>query len=1164
MSIGTKKIFIILNLLSILIGNNKKLHLIPTAFNRTVNSMVQDSFGYMWFGTSNGLYRFDGGNYKDFKIEPYNLNSLSDDFITDLCENHHQELLIGTREGGLNNYDLKFETFHLTQYKPLISGKITSIEAGKSMDWIGTKHGLYLREREKNGENFCLAISDISVADIAIIDDENVMVGTDNGGLYFINFTKNSNWRFRHEQMLPQESVNFIYLLHDNLYLISTLSGFYYCDSGSRKLTKLDMRNFQENIHTIEKNCITQDDSGNLWLGKGYKLFCVNQYESIENLQINSYELDIENRFSSGINSLYYDRSGVLWVGFRGKGLYKYYPSKNFSAVNLQQGLMSDIIFCMLEYNTHSVLLGTHHGLFCYNFENETVARLPHTEALDFRVITALYKDQNMNLWCGTNEGLFKLTSNKELVQYRHSDKELSGISSNFITAIVGCGDNSGDVWIGTAEGLNRYRAKYDNFLHHYADHNDENSLAGNEISDLFFSSNRDLWIGTENNGISILSAEERDKFEPKFINYRNDISNKSTLSNNSITTVIEDSNQRIWIGTENGGLNLFDSSGVFLHFMEVNGLLDNEVLGIVPDGDSTLWISTAVGLSKFSINVGHFKNYGNISLGKENFLENSALQMKDGRIIFGAKSGLIHFFPKFIQKNTKPAIPVISQFFLFNRLVTPVDSGRTILQRSINLTDNIELQHDENVISLAICGLHYAETSENMLYYKLEGVDQDWQMSHNNEIITYSNLKPGDYLFRLQAANNDKILNPKEKRLQIKITAPFYNSFPAWLFYIFLVSLTIYLFLRYRIATINSRKIALEKQIEEKNRKNEALNSALREVEKLRDQLQTENTFLKSERVVDCKHKEIITDSKAMKNILHQIEIASGADPTILILGESGTGKDLLAKAIYNTSGRKEQHFIKVDCASLPPNLIESELFGHEKGAFTGADKRKIGRFELANGGTIFLDEIGELPKKVQQKLLRVLQSGEFERLGSSTTLKTNIRIIAATNRNLAKEVKTGQFREDLFYRLNVFPINLPPLRERMEDLPLLVQHFITKYSGKFNKTIDKIPNSVMKKLMAHSWPGNIRELENIIQRAIIISRENVLELGDWLEKNHPQKNFTESVFVSLEELQKRHIQRVLEYTQGKVSGEKGAAEILNINPKTLFSRMKKLNINN
>ena len=238
---------------------------------------------------------------------------------------------------------------------------------------------------------------------------------------------------------------------------------------------------------------------------------------------------------------------------------------------------------------------------------------------------------------------------------------------------------------------------------------------------------------------------------------------------------------------------------------------------------------------------------------------------------------------------------------------------------------------------------------------------------------------------------------------------------------------------------------------------------------------------------------------------------------------------------------------------------MIESELFGHEKGAFTSANKRKIGRFELANGGTIFLDEIGELPIKVQQKLLRVLQSGEFERLGNSMTLKTNTRIIAATNRNLEEEVKNSQFREDLYYRLNVFPIDIPPLRERMEDVPLLVQHFIDKYADKFNKSITKIPQKTITALMSYTWPGNIRELENIMQRSIIISRNEVLELGDWFKENK-NHNRDDNIFVSLEEIQKKHI----EFTKGKVSGENGAAEILKINPKTLFSRMKKLNINN
>ncbi|MCH8874906.1 sigma 54-interacting transcriptional regulator, partial [candidate division KSB1 bacterium] len=271
-------------------------------------------------------------------------------------------------------------------------------------------------------------------------------------------------------------------------------------------------------------------------------------------------------------------------------------------------------------------------------------------------------------------------------------------------------------------------------------------------------------------------------------------------------------------------------------------------------------------------------------------------------------------------------------------------------------------------------------------------------------------------------------------------------------------------------------------------------------------------------------------------------------------------TGKELLARAVHNLSDRKERPLVKVNCAALPANLIESELFGHERGAFTGALSRKMGRFELADGGTIFLDEIGDLQLELQAKLLRVLQEGEFEHLGSSTTIKVDVRIIAATNRDLKKALESGDFREDLYYRLNVFPIISPPLRQRKEDVPLLVKHFSEKVGAKVGKKIGSINPKAMDALLAYDWPGNVRELENIIERAVILSKGKTLQLGDWIPAKTKTSNSKE--MLSLGENERRYILEVLELTGGRVSGEKGAAKILGVNASTLDSRMRKLGL--
>jgi transcriptional regulator with GAF, ATPase, and Fis domain len=279
--------------------------------------------------------------------------------------------------------------------------------------------------------------------------------------------------------------------------------------------------------------------------------------------------------------------------------------------------------------------------------------------------------------------------------------------------------------------------------------------------------------------------------------------------------------------------------------------------------------------------------------------------------------------------------------------------------------------------------------------------------------------------------------------------------------------------------------------------------------------------------------------------------------DATVLLLGETGTGKGMIARAIHSRSARKERPMITVNCSSLPANLIESELFGREKGAFTGADARQMGRFELADGGTIFLDEIGEMPLELQCKLLRVLQDGEFERLGNPRTIKVDVRIIAASNRNLEEEIRGGRFREDLFYRLSVFPITISPLRQRKEDIPLLVQYFVGKYNKKIGRKIETVSKETLNALQKYHWPGNVRELENVIERAVITSQGPVLQVLDRFDTFRDPG--AEQDFKALADLERDHILQVLQKTGWRIEGEKGAATLLGLNPSTLRARMRK-----
>jgi formate hydrogenlyase transcriptional activator len=328
-----------------------------------------------------------------------------------------------------------------------------------------------------------------------------------------------------------------------------------------------------------------------------------------------------------------------------------------------------------------------------------------------------------------------------------------------------------------------------------------------------------------------------------------------------------------------------------------------------------------------------------------------------------------------------------------------------------------------------------------------------------------------------------------------------------------------------------------------------------------LRDRLLVENAYLQEEIQSEVGFSEIVGESRALRGLLTEIRRVAVTDSTVLLLGETGTGKELIARAVHQLSPRKDRPLIKVNCGAIAPGLVESELFGHERGAFTGALQRRMGRFELANNGTLFLDEIGELPPESQTRLLRVLQEQEFERVGGNQVIQVDVRLIAATNRNLEAEVEAGRFRSDLFYRLNVFPARIPPLRERQEDIPHLVNHFIAHQRRRLGKTIEGVSREGMERLRSYAWPGNIRELQNVVERACVLASGPVVPIPDGLTKGQSRQGATDRI-LTLAEAEKHHIRRALEATGGTIHGADGAAVLLGINPNTLRSRMEKLGL--
>jgi len=361
----------------------------------------------------------------------------------------------------------------------------------------------------------------------------------------------------------------------------------------------------------------------------------------------------------------------------------------------------------------------------------------------------------------------------------------------------------------------------------------------------------------------------------------------------------------------------------------------------------------------------------------------------------------------------------------------------------------------------------------------------------------------------------------------------------------------------------------SLARDVTEQHRLEAELARAFAEIKKLKDQLEAENIYLRDEIELREGFSEIVGTSDAIKSTIRKTQQVACKKTTVLLTGETGTGKGIFARFLHRESDRRDKPFVNVNCASLPANLIESELFGSEKGAFTSSIARQIGRFELANNGTIFLDEIGELPMEMQAKLLKVIEEEEFERIGSPHPIKVDVRIIAATNRDLQEEIKKGRFRQDLYFRLNIFPINIPPLKERRGDIPLLVKTYVTKFSKIHNKDIKRIPTKIMESLKNYHWPGNVRELINVIERAVIVSEGSELQLAEKIDAI-PVHSIREDELPSvgsgetkaLAEAEREHILKALLQTGWRVEGPRGAAQILDLHPNTLRARMKKLGI--
>ncbi|MBN1481881.1 sigma 54-interacting transcriptional regulator [candidate division KSB1 bacterium] len=1147
-----------------------------------VECIIQDSCGFMWFCTEDGLNKYDGYNFTVLRTNPENPSSLSQNHTTCILEAKDGIFWIGTFNGGLNRYDPKTEaikSYRAESNNPnaLCDDIITDIiEDQDGTLWIATANGFsqFHPETEKftcyfHNPHNPRTLSHNSVRSLSKDNLGNIWLATDYGLNKFDKETRQFTNYYHdphNDNSLGYDKVRRVYADRNSVIWIGTDGG------GLDKLTFTaeghpqfkHFRHDPDNPNSLSHNSIYslyKDSFGTLWIGTnggGLNLYDTETqtFSHYRNTPLDPYSINYDE-----IYDIYEDNTGVIWLGTYGGGVNKINQVKQQflhykSNPTNPNSLNHDIVWSILEDEDGILWLGTHGGgLNRYDRVRNEWTHYRHDpenpNSISHDVVRVVFKDRQGIMWLATHGGgLNRFDPNSgHFKSYRHDPADPNSISHDELRCIFQ--DSQGTLWIGTyGGGLDKFNRQSDCFQHFQHDPINPNSISTNYIRAIHEDKSGILWIGTQGGGLN--------HFDPRtgnFTHFRNDPQDSTSLSNDFIFAIIENSDASFWLGTYGGGLNKFDPvTGTCERFTEADGLASNSIYGFVKDDQGMLWISTNNGISKFNPFNQTFTNY-NVDDGLQSteFNGGSFFKSKSGEIFFGGINGFNAFYPENIHGNeNKPPI-VITDFRVFNE---PFD-----LKTPISDIDEIKLSWKDNVFSFEFAALDFTAPKRNRYAHKMDGLDKEWIYTDaSKRFANYTTLPPGKYTFRVKGSNNDDVWNEEGASIKIVITPPFWQT-PVFRSLVFIIALLL-LFIAYKwfMKTIRQKRAELEERIRERTEAANTLQAALNEVEILKNRLQAENIYLQDEIKLVTNFENIITKSDVLKSVLQKVEQVAETDATVLILGESGTGKELIARAIHNISERCERILVKVNCSALPATLIESELFGHEKGAFTGAIARKIGRFELANGGTIFLDEIGDLPLELQAKLLRVLQEGEFERLGGTETTKVDVRVIAATNRELQKEIRQGNFREDLYFRLNVFPLYIPPLRNRKEDIPLLAHHFIKKYSAKTGKKIATVPQRVMDALVQYHWPGNVRELENIIERAVITSRDKTLKIGDWL----PQSESVQSVpgFVSLIENERQHIIKALSMTNWRVSGNRGAAKILGINPKTLESRMKKLNI--
>ncbi len=1151
----------------------------------TIYSIFQDSHGFLWLATQFGLNRYDGYTFKSYVNSTTDSTSISSNFVLSIAEDKNGDLWVST-ENGLNRFNYNHETFTRYLQDSTDMSVVSSVYVDKNgVIWAGTpSRGLYRLEVNNDktddvtitnyrhdSNNFYSLSSNLARC---IFEDSKgrIWVGTDKG-LNLLADSKKGIFKkitniYNENKTVEAQIWTICESKSGRLVVGSTAGLFSVFEDLNNSYYLIDF--FIQNRKLFIPNTVIsayQDNSDNLWLGTyAGGLYLWNE----KNLQLSKIfdRLNKNDLQTSTVYSIKADYSKVLWIGTK-SDLLKYSPTNSYfdSFENtIKQSKDENLVLTFLEDKDGKIWIGKSLNLELFDPIKEKTEKFNLEHYISYRPhdlgVKSIYQDSSGTLWIGTLwRGLFEMKEKNEkrndysFHQYWYYANNNPDLYDNAVLKMIE--DKWGYLWLATKYGVKRFNKENKKFYDLKFTPQSKIKPPESIVYEIYKSPSNPniIWIGTRSQGM----------FEVKLGNNENEITGLShftpdskipnSLSAEFVRTILEDKKGRLWVGTVSSGLHLLNNdSTTFTKFGTKDGLPSNAILGLLEDNLGYLWISTISGLCRFDP-----ETFESISFSKSDGLQNSEFngganfKSKSGDLYFGGTKGFDIVHPDLVQKNKRPPPVVITEIRLYNNSIfnrVQRNENTASLQLK-NDYGSIELNHNENVISFEFSALDYVNPANNKYAYKMEGIDTSWSYVSSRRFANYSQIPPGEYFFKVKAANNNNVWNNEGALIKIIIDPPFWQTLWFKALSTFILIAFLFFLYKYRIRKMEEKKRTLEIQVKERTEAAQKIQDALSQVEKLKNELEAENIYLQDEIKLTHNFESIISTSESFKKILYKVEQVSSTDAIVLILGESGTGKELLARAIHSLSNRKNKPLIKVNCAALPANLIESELFGHEKGAFTGAYAKKIGRFELANGGTIFLDEIGELPLELQAKLLRVLQENEFERVGGTNPIKVDVRVIAATNRDLELALKQGTFREDLYYRLNVFPIQIPPLRERREDIPVLVNHFVNKHAKKIGKKIESISPKLMKKLIEYDWPGNVRELENVIERAIIICPGNNFKIEDSFLKN--KENGNSGNYQPLDEIERKYIIEILESTNWRVSGPNGAAKILGLVPSTL-----------